>query len=119
MACTKAKKGTKSVEKEKFVVEYFMPIAQAWGIAGGRKKIQPQPTLEAAQREAARMVKRMEAFNIKADKDWRPESYGSDDIPHLRVVKYVDKARKGFYPGTKADLMLIKKQPELKMWFKK
>ena len=114
----KPKNGTNIPQKEKFIVEYFMPIAQAWGIAGGKKKIAPQPTLEAAQREAARMVKRMTAFNIKADKDLRPNSYGSDNIPRLRVVKYAGKTRKAFYPGTKEDAMLIKKQPELEGWFK-
>lgn len=114
----KPKKQTNPPQKEKFVVEQFMPIAQAWAIAGGKKNIAPQPTLDAAQREAARMVKRMTAFNIKADKDLRPNSYGGDDIPHLRIVKYVGKTRKAFYPGTKEDAMFIKKQPELERWFK-
>ena len=114
----KPKNRTKNPQKEKYVVEHFMPLAQAWGIAGGKKKIPAQPTLEAAQREAARMVKGMAAFNIKADKDLRPWALGSDQIPHLRVVKYVGKTRKAFYPGTKEDAMFIKKQPELEGWFK-
>lgn len=114
----KPKRATKSPQNEKYVVEYFIPLAQAWGIAGGKKKIPPQPTLEAAQREATRMVKRLTTFNIKADKDLRPESLGSDQIPHLRVVKYAGKTRKAFYPGTKEDAMFIKKRPELEGWFK-
>ena len=102
----------------KYIVEEFVQLSQTWKPAGGKKKILPQLTLKEAQQEAARMIKRMEAANIKAERDLRPKSYGSVQIPRLRIVKYVDKTKKSVYAGTKKDLLLIKKQPELKKWFK-
>ncbi len=68
----------------KYDVQIFETMLQKW-IPHHRQK--GFSTVDEAKKAMKKLNKSMERANIKAERDLRPESYGSYQIPLMRVRK--------------------------------